>query len=146
MTEDLAIIQGTMLTSSFTIHILIDSRARHSFISQALAKVLGEKPEDLNCRMIIATHMGKSLETSSGYKSKKIQIGEIEFLADLILLEIQDFDVILGMDFLTKYNTMMDCKAKIVSLRDGDSIIKFQGQGRANEKKWVSALKADKIL
>jgi len=38
--RDLAIIQGTMFTSSFPIHVLIDSGASHSFISHALAKVL----------------------------------------------------------------------------------------------------------
>ena len=68
-------------------HVLVDSGASHSFISHALAKVLGEESENLNQRMIIATPMGKSLETSLGYKNRKIQIGEIEFLVDLILLE-----------------------------------------------------------
>ena len=65
---------------------------------------------------------------------------------DLILLEIQDFDVILGMDFLTKHNATMDCKAKMVSLKNGDSIIKFQGQSRPNEKRWIFALQAYKML
>ena len=69
-------------------HVLIDSGASHSFISHAYSEVLGEKPKNLDCRMIVATPMGKSLETSSGYKNKKIQIGETEFLAYLILLEI----------------------------------------------------------
>ena len=50
------------------------------------------------------------------------------------------------MDFLTKYDAMMDCKSKVVSLRNGDSITKFQGQGWINEKKWVFTLKADKML
>ena len=68
-------------------HVLVDSGASHSFISHALAKILGEEPENLSHRMIVATPMGKSLETSLGYKNKKIQIEETEFLVDLILLE-----------------------------------------------------------
>jgi len=55
----------------------------------------------------------------------KIQIGQIEFLVDLILLEIQDFDMILGIDYLTKYNAMMNCKVRIVNLKNVDLIIKF---------------------
>jgi len=90
--------------------------------------------------------MGKSLETLSGYKNKKIQIGETEFLVDLILLEFRDFDIILGMDFLTKYDATLDCKAKVVRLKNGNSIIKFRGQGGTSEKKWISALQADKML
>jgi len=76
-----------MFISGFPMHVLIDSGASHSFILHALSEVLGEKPENLDFRMIVATPMGKSLETLSGYKNKKIQIGETEFLVDLILLE-----------------------------------------------------------
>ena len=68
-------------------HVLIDSEASHSFILHSLFEVLGEKSENLDCRMIVATPMGESLESSSRYKNKKIQIGETEFLVDLILLE-----------------------------------------------------------
>ncbi|XP_052187794.1 uncharacterized protein LOC127798329 [Diospyros lotus] len=146
MAEDPTVIQGTMFISDFPMHVLIDSGASHSFISHALAKELGEEPEQMNCRMIVATPMGKSQETSSGYQDKLIQIGDVKFLVDLILLEIMDFDVILGMDFLGKYNASIDCKAKIVSLKIRDSIVKFRGQGRVNEKKWISALKAEKLL
>jgi len=76
--------------------------------------------------MIVATPMGKSLETSSGYKNKKIQIGETEFLVDLILLEFRDFDIILGMDFLTKYDATLDCKAKVVRLKNGTLLLNFK--------------------
>ncbi|XP_052185216.1 uncharacterized protein LOC127796850 [Diospyros lotus] len=122
------------------------TRASHSFMSYACVEVLGEKPENLNCRRIVATSMGKSLETSSGYKNMKIQIGEVEFLVDLIILEFQDFDVILGKDFLTKYNATLDCKAKIICLKSRDSNVKFRGQKRASERKWILALKAEKLL
>lgn len=71
--EDPTVIQGTMFISSFPMHVLIDSGASHSFISHALSKILGKKPENLKCRMIVATPMGKSLETSSGYKNKKFK-------------------------------------------------------------------------
>ncbi|XP_052172216.1 uncharacterized protein LOC127788145 [Diospyros lotus] len=84
--EDPAVIEGTMSTSGIPMHVLIDSGASHSFISLACTEVLEEKSENLNYRMIVATPMGKSLETSSGYKNRKIRIGEVEFLVDLILL------------------------------------------------------------
>ncbi|XP_052179889.1 uncharacterized protein LOC127793145 [Diospyros lotus] len=141
--EDPAVIEGTMLLYGIPMHALIDSGASHSFISHAFAKVLGDKPESLNCRMIVATPMGKSLETSSGYKDRKIRIEEVEFLVDLILLEFQDFDVILGMDFLTKYNATLDCKAKTVCLRGGDLNVKFQGKKRA--KKGTEPLKIEEV-
>ena len=85
--ENSTVIQGTMFISGFPMHVLVDSGASYLFISHALAKILREEPENLSHHMIVATPMGKSLETLLGYKNKKIQIGEIEFLVDLILLE-----------------------------------------------------------
>ena len=40
--------------------------------------------------------------------------GRIFFLVDLISLEMKDFDMILGMDWLTKYHTSIDCFRKMV--------------------------------
>ena len=39
------------------------------------------------------------------------------FLANLILLDICGYDVILGMDWLNKYHAVIDCKQKTLSLR-----------------------------
>jgi len=50
------------------------------------------------------------------------------------------------MDFLTKYDATLDCKTKVVRLKNGNSIIKFREQGGTSEKKWISALQADKML
>ena len=38
------------------------------------------------------------------------------FLTDLLLLEIQGYDVILGMDWLTKHKVTIDCEQKLLSL------------------------------
>jgi len=37
-------------------------------------------------------------------------------LADLVLLEIQGYDVILSMDWLAKHKATIDCKGKILTL------------------------------
>lgn len=36
--------------------------------------------------------------------------------ADLILLDMLNFDIILGMDWLTSHHAMLDCYAKTVTL------------------------------
>ena len=37
-----------------------------------------------------------------------------EFMAELILLDIHDFDVILGMDWLSRHHATVDCYRKEV--------------------------------
>ena len=46
----------------------------------------------------VATLMGDSLVYNSMLKSRVIQIEDREMLADLILMDMYDYDVILGMD------------------------------------------------
>ena len=43
-----------------------------------------------------------------------IKIEDVELEGDLIELEIKDFDVILGMDWLARHGVTIDCKRKQV--------------------------------
>ena len=43
-----------------------------------------------------------------------------DFRADLIVFGIQEFDVILGMDWLTRHHARLDCSISRVSFRDGE--------------------------
>ena len=43
-----------------------------------------------------------------------MKVGNVELFANLIILDMQDFDVILGMDWLSKYSATIDCRRKKV--------------------------------
>jgi hypothetical protein len=45
-----------------------------------------------------------------------ILISGVEFLAILIVLELKGIDVILGMDWLSKHNGLIDCAKKVARL------------------------------
>ena len=82
-------------------HALIDLRSTHSFISHALAKGLGMKTKPLGCLMIISTPMGKTMKTLRLIEDCEISISGNEFQVNLILLDVNCFDVILWMNFLS---------------------------------------------
>ena len=46
-----------------------------------------------------------------------IRIREYEFSGDLIELSFREFDVILGMDWLSQHQVVVDCRMKRVTLR-----------------------------
>ena len=49
-------------------------------------------------------------------------------LVDLVELEILEFDVILGMDWLSTHHAVLDCFNKVVTLSIlGKSVIRYQG-------------------
>ena len=51
------------------------------------------------------------------YRDCPIKIREYEFPGDLIELSLREFDVILGMDWLSRHQVVIDCRMKRVTLR-----------------------------
>ena len=51
------------------------------------------------------------------YRDCPIRIREYEFPGDLIELSFREFDVILGMDWLSRHQVVVDCRMKKVTLR-----------------------------
>ena len=51
------------------------------------------------------------------YRDCPIRIREYEFPGDLIELSFIEFDVILGMDWLSRHQVVVDCRMKRVTLR-----------------------------
>ena len=54
------------------------------------------------------------------YKNCPLVIHDREFSIDLIALPFQEFDLILGMDWLSKHQAIVDCDKKIVVLKCSD--------------------------
>ena len=66
---------------------------------------------------------------------------------DLIIIDLYDYDVILGMDFLGKYNAVINCQRRTVTFKPigGEEFI-FRGSTPKQPKMFISALKARKLL
>ena len=57
---------------------------------------------------------GDSLIANTVHRGSKVTIASHEFEADIIVLDIHDFDIIPGMDWLAKYRATIDCYRKEV--------------------------------
>ena len=104
---------------SFFAHakVLFDPSSTHSFVSCAFAKNHDKSPELLDLELSVSTPVGDTLMTNLVLKSCIICIEGRELLADLLLLDMNDFDVILGMDWLASYHASMHCFEKEVVFR-----------------------------
>ena len=49
-------------------------------------------------------------------RDSRVLIGGQEFPTDLVALDMRDFDVVLGMDWLSRYRATLDCYKKEVKL------------------------------
>jgi len=113
---DLAFIKGTLFFSNILVHALIDLGATHSFVLHASVDSLKLEPRKLGYQMVIATPMGTTQETVIGCQVSIFNMGGLNLKIDLAILDIQDFDVIIGMDFLSIHEAKIDCKNKTMSL------------------------------
>ncbi|KAG8496889.1 hypothetical protein CXB51_008087 [Gossypium anomalum] len=69
------------------------------------------------------------------------------FLANLMLLPFNEFDVILGMDWLTSHSIVIDCRRKVVQLRcENGSVIRVRPDKLDNLLVVISSLTAEKCL
>ena len=68
-------------------------------------------------------------------------------LVDLVELKILEFDVILGIDWLSTHHVVLDCFNKVVTLNIlGKPVIRYQGDCSAISPYLISALTAKKLL
>nr|XP_017229030.1 PREDICTED: uncharacterized protein LOC108204212 [Daucus carota subsp. sativus] len=75
----------------------------------------------------------------------EIEIVGNKFCADLIPFKLGEFDVILGMDWLSKHSAQIDCKNKKVILKaPDDKVITFRGQKQV--KKFLTMMQTKRML
>jgi hypothetical protein len=59
---------------------------------------------------------GGELRATHSCPQTKIEIRGLSFLVELIILESSGIDVILGIDYLTKYDGVISCAKRMVTL------------------------------
>ena len=77
----------------------------------------------------------------------RVLIGGQEFPADLVALDMRDFDVVLGMDWISHHRATLGCYKKEVKLhRQGKMKVKFRGISRELSSSMISAMAVQKML
>jgi hypothetical protein len=98
-------------------NVLFDTRATHSFVTASWVESHNIPVAPMYPPMRVSSVGGKT-QTDRFCPSAKVQIRGIEFPTDLIVMGNQDttIDVILGMNWLTKYQASLSCDKRMVKL------------------------------
>ena len=125
----------------------MDPGSTHSFVSVSFDALLGMPVANMDFDLIVATSMGDSVVTSKMLKDCLITIGYREMPVDLVPLNRQDFDVILGMDWLASYHASVDCFGKQVTFSiSGQPEFSFNGNHVDRSLRMISVLQASSLL
>jgi hypothetical protein len=113
--EALDVVIGMFLINDTSTVVLFDSGASHSFISSAYVGKHNLRLAMLRCQIIVSS-LGGDMPTRQLCPKVNLKIRGVDFVAKLIVLESKGIDVILGMDWLSKYKVLIDCSKKSVKL------------------------------
>ncbi|XP_024018861.1 uncharacterized protein LOC112090839 [Morus notabilis] len=126
------VVEGMILISHSFARVLFDTGAMHSLISTSFVKILGLKPENLETSMFMNSPLG-CVEVTSICRSCVITIASEKLRADLIILPVKLFDIVLGMDWLSRYGVIVDChRMRVTMTTDSGTIVTYQGEGESD--------------
>jgi len=141
------VVAGTLQLDTMQVYALIDPGASHSFVFDRIVNNLHVLSSNLGVGVTISTPLGEYIHIDDIYRGVKLYIGGLELRPDLMPLELYDFDVILGMDWLSKHKVQVDCFTKTVTIQGkGDKRVVFKGERKVIPSCVISVLVARKLL
>ncbi|KAK5772190.1 hypothetical protein PVK06_048467 [Gossypium arboreum] len=115
------VITGTFTLFDTSVIALIDPGSTHSYVCETLASSKTLPVESTEFVIRVSNPLGQYVLVDKVCKRCPLIIRESYFLADLMLLPFDEFDVILGMDWLTVHDAVVDCKRKTIDLRSANN-------------------------
>ncbi|GJU48676.1 putative reverse transcriptase domain-containing protein [Tanacetum coccineum] len=121
-----------------------NTRADFSFISTKFAPLLNVEPCIVNLGYVIEIANGESVEVDIIIRDCKLELGNSLFTIDLIPLGHGSFDVIVGMDWLSKNKAVIVCHEKVVEIpiKEG-GILQVHGEHTLGAAKSLMNAKMD---
>ncbi|GJW29040.1 putative reverse transcriptase domain-containing protein [Tanacetum coccineum] len=121
--QDPSIVTGTFTLNNHYATTLFDSGADYSFVSTTFIPLLGLEPSNLGFRYEIEIASGQLVEIDKVIKGCKLEIEGHDFDIDLIPFGHESFDMIIGMDWLSKNKAEIICHEKVVRIPLPDGMV-----------------------
>ncbi|XP_070045613.1 uncharacterized protein [Nicotiana tomentosiformis] len=118
LTEAIAsdsVITGIVLVYHRDALVLFYPGSTYSYVSSYFDPYLGKSHDSLTSPDYVSTSVGDSIVVDRVYRSCLLFLNSFETRVDLLLLNIVDFGIILGMDWLLPRYTILDCHATIMT-------------------------------
>ena len=92
------------------VHALIDLGSTHSYGCTSIPSLGSFPKSETEYDILVTNPIGHSVVVNRVYRDCPTRILEFEFMRDLIELSFREFDVILGMDWLSCHQVVVDCR------------------------------------
>ncbi|GJX10582.1 putative reverse transcriptase domain-containing protein [Tanacetum coccineum] len=110
--QDLKVVTGTFLLNNRYATALFDSGADISFVSTNFSTLIDIEPVKLDTCYEVELADGKVVSTNNVLIGCTLNLLNHSFPIDLMVIELGSFDIIIGMDWLSRYDAAILCGEK----------------------------------
>ncbi|GJW34622.1 putative reverse transcriptase domain-containing protein [Tanacetum coccineum] len=122
--QDPNIVTSMFLLNQHLARVLFDSGADKSFVSISLASMLNISPITLNTFYNIETADGNLVSTNTVIHGATLTLLNQPFEIDLMPIKLGSFDIVISMDWLSKYDVRIICDEKVIHIPiNGETLI-----------------------
>nr|GFC64168.1 reverse transcriptase domain-containing protein [Tanacetum cinerariifolium] len=126
-------VTGTFLLNNCYASVLFDTGTDISFVSTAFSSQFDIAPTVLDHDYAVELADGRIVGVNTVIRSCTLNFLNHPFNIDLMPVEMGSFDVIIGMDWLSRYQAVIFCADKIVRIPWGRETLIFHGDGSNQE-------------
>ncbi|GJT08939.1 putative reverse transcriptase domain-containing protein [Tanacetum coccineum] len=147
---DSNVMTGTFLLNNHYAYILFDTGADRSFVSTAFSSQFDITPFTLDHYYDAELADGRIIGLNTILRGCTLNLLNHPFNINLMPVELGSFDAIIGMDWLSKYQAVIECAEKIVRIPWGNETLIIHGdgsnQGNATRLNIISCTKMQKYM
>ncbi|XP_073153793.1 uncharacterized protein [Henckelia pumila] len=144
---DTTLITGRILVAGVTTRALLDSGATHSFIWETFARKRGIEYKELFGGFTVTIPSGEEMSTRNIAKNLELLLQGQSVNADLIVLPMPEFDLILGMDWMMNNVVVIDFQQRSVLVRpEGEEPFWFEATRGSRRTQIISFMQAKQLV
>ncbi|CAA0831299.1 Unknown protein, partial [Striga hermonthica] len=119
---------GMIILNDVPVYAWFDTGATHSFISRRCLEAIGVRSTTAVNPLEVSLASGRKIVTDARATDLSLSIGGRILITDTYVIEMRDFDLILGMDWLTRFHADIRCYDREITLYlPGDDQITYYG-------------------
>ncbi|GJY11957.1 putative reverse transcriptase domain-containing protein [Tanacetum coccineum] len=126
--KDNNVMNGTFLINNIYASVLFDTGAVRSFVSYAFSKYIDIPPTTLDTNYNVELADRKSLTTNTILRGCALNLQNHLFDIDLLSIELESFDVIIGMDWMAEHRAEVVCYEKYIRVPYRNDMLIIQGE------------------
>ncbi|GKD91852.1 putative reverse transcriptase domain-containing protein [Tanacetum coccineum] len=132
--QDPNVVMDMFLLNQHLARVLFDSGSDKSFVSISLASMLNIPPIILDTTYDIEMADGNLVGTNTVIQGCTLIVLNQPFEIDLMSIKLGSLDVVIGMDWLSKYHARIICNEKVIHIPiDGETLIIREMQELSNQ-------------